>query len=152
MAKQIYDADGTTFYSCSVMVAEDGKAKRWTMAFTQGEIGIFGTSTGLTFRMTYPKDEHWVYECLEPIRQDMNKKRGGQIKNSKFSLEIWITEPYTEEEAEFVSDYSLPDGELILTVGGQTMSSNIPYTFAVALMKFASGSTDIEGATRITKY
>lgn len=152
MAKQIYDAEGTTYYASTLIVNERGRSKLWMMVFAQGMINIVGTATGLSFLINYPKEEHWEYQCLEKVRQDRNNKRGVKIENTKFTLEIWVTEPYTQEDPEFGTGCSVPDGELVLKVGWQCMSSNIPYTFALALMKFASGSTDIEGATYITKY
>jgi hypothetical protein len=152
MAKQTYDAEGTIFYSFSLIVDEQGKSKRWMMIFTQGMVSIVGCSTGLSFVMNYPKEEHWEYQCLEKVRQDRNTKRGAKIENSKFTLEIWVSEPFTEDDPDFGTGCSVPDGELVMKVGEQSMSSYIPYTVALALIKFTGGSTDIEGATYVTKY
>jgi hypothetical protein len=145
MPKQVYDANGTIFYSCS-LIAED---RQWMLQFEQGTISISGPSIGLYYHIHYPEEEHWTFEYIEPNWNDSSLIEGAIIKNSKFILEIATRKYYNPDPSG--SDEPNISGHLELYAGAHNIAMTIPEKVARAIMKFVSGSTDLDDATYVIR-
>ena len=127
----------------------------WTLHFQQGFISIYCPTSGLYFRIRYPEEDHWVYTYKESTWLNGATQRGANIKNTKFSLDIDVREYMSADDPKFDPNHDEtgePQGFMDLDVGGHAISVMIPYTVAIAIMNFVSGSTDTEGIMYIKKY
>jgi len=153
--KQVYDAEGTTHYHCSMIVKEGNSSQQWMLQFAQGYISIYSASTGLHIRLNYPREEHWTYEYEYPAYRDGAIQRGAILKTSNFTLQADVREYLDPKDPDFDpenDDTGDPQGYLTLSSNNMTNSMHIPYKVALAIMKFASGSTDLDGARNVIKY
>lgn len=152
--KQVYDAEGTTHFSFTLKVVENGKTKQWMLHFSQGFMSIFCPSTGLHFRMTFPYEEHWQYEYTQGVLRHGAVERGAIMRTSKFVLKADVREYIDPYDISPHDEDNIPgehEGHLDLRSDSMAISVEIPYKVALAIMIFASGSTDIPEARYVTK-
>lgn len=153
--KQLYDAEGTTHYHCSMIVKEGISSQQWMLQFAQGYISIYSPSTGLHIRLNYLREEHWTYEYNEPMWRDGAIQRGAILKTSAFTLQADVREYMDPNDPEFdpeIDEQGENQGYLELYSNSITTSIHVPYKVALGIMKFASGSTDLDGARNVIKY
>jgi hypothetical protein len=144
--KQVYDKDGTTFYYCAIFSTEGGGLHQWLLKFDQGLISIYSTASDLNIALTYPMEEHWVYEEIKPYESDGTRIRGAKFKTNSFTLSIDVS-----EFAKSTGPQEHSQGNLELESGGISVTARIPYNIALNIIKFASGSTDLDGTAYVIK-
>jgi hypothetical protein len=141
---QVYDAEGTTHFSFTLTTNEEGMIQQWMLHFAQGFISIYCPSTGLHIRINFPNEEHWKSEYKVPVLRDGAVQRSIIMKASTFVLQANVKEYMDPQSIQHQATLDLSSGSMATTV-------HIPYKVALAIMKFALGSTDIDEAKYVTK-
>jgi len=152
IVKQTYDKEGTTNFQYTF---KEKKNKEWLVFFTQGFISISDVFGITRIKINFPEEDHWVYEKIESTIKYGSFCNCSEIKTKDFKLSVHTREHYIDpDDPEYTSEYEdvgKPEGYLELeTKIGYTIIS-IPYKLALSIMKFMSGSTDLEGVCGVIK-
>jgi len=149
--KQTYDKEGTTNFQYTFKVK---RKTEWHVFFTQGFISIRDVFGITKIKINFPEEDHWT--CLEIDSNPNNGgySRGTEIKTKDFTLTITVREYLDFDDPDCNSEFDevgIPEGylELDTKIGHTTIS--IPYKLALSIMKFMSGSTDLEGVCGLLK-
>jgi hypothetical protein len=148
MAKQVYDKEGTTSFQFTFIdksLAQRKGYKEWHVFFSQGFISISDYSTDTRIKISFPEEDHWVYQEREVEWRGDGLCRGSEIKTCDFNLRVDVRE-YDDSDEE-----GMADGFLELNTKIGYISILIPYKLALILMKFMAGSTDLEGIYGVHK-
>ena len=149
--KQIYDKEGTTHFQYTFKVK---RKTEWHVFFAQGFISISDVFGITKIKINFPEEDHWVYEERETTPSNGGYCRGAEIKTKDFTLTVDVREYLDYDDPDFNSEFDeagSPEGylELDTKIGITTIS--IPYKFALSIIKFMSGSTDLEGVCGVIK-
>jgi len=141
ISKQVYDKEGTTDFHCVITTNEGNGMHQWILHFSQGLIHMYSTSMNLDFQLRFPEDEHWTSEYFEPTKVNDAMKSVTKIKTSEFILQVDILEVDDTDKQSY----------LIINMGMQEISVEIPFVLGTNLVKFAAGSTDLDSVVHATK-
>ena len=153
--KQVYDKEGTTnFQYTYVEKINKTKINEWNVFFTQGFISISNVYDITKIKINFPEEDHWTYEEREQTATEGCFERGGLIKNSHFTLTVDVREYMDDDDDDFDPDYHEtgdPEGYIVVQSKTINVTLCIPYKLALSLMKFMSGSTDLDGVCGVIK-
>lgn len=145
-ANQVYDKDGTTNFQFTFIdqsVIRKRYRPEWHVQFAQGHISINNYSATTLVKVSFPPGDHWVYEGQEEHLHRGAVCSGSKIETKDFMLTVSVRRYLDAEE----------ENECYLELDTKFSSTSmmIPYKLALALMKFMSGSTDLEGVSGVHK-
>ena len=127
---QFFDKKGTTTIQQTFIDKEE-----WSVHFAQGFIAIRNDEV-TSVKLNYNENTHWTYEEHEANVRNGYFTMGAEIKHKLFTLAVDVSECSESESV---------DGFLTLDNKIATVVLPIPYGLALSLIKFMSGSTDLEG-------
>jgi len=154
--KQVYDKEGTTSFQFT-FIDKSGLRKKnrpeWHVFFAQGFISIQNYSNQTRIKVTFPEEDHWIYEEREAGWNNGGLCRGAEIKTKDFTLTADVREHQDSDDPDFSPHDVGGDNEGYLDLDTKIghISISIPYKLALNLIKFMAGSTDLEGICGIHK-
>jgi hypothetical protein len=152
---QIYDKEGTTNFQYTYVEKIGKKIKEeWNVFFTQGFISISNVYNITKIKVNFPEDDHWIYEEREETSTEGCFERGGEIKNNHFTLKVDVREYMDINNPVFNPDYHEtgdPEGYIVLDNKIITVELPIPYKLALSIMKFMTGSTNLDGVCGVIR-
>lgn len=153
--KQVFDKEGTTNFQYTFIENISKKKKEeWSVFFTQGFIGIMNVYNITSIKINFPEEDHWTYEEREVTLTEGCFERGGLIKNNHFTLTVDVREYMDKDNDDFDPEYheiGEPEGYIVVESKTINLTLCIPYKLALSIIKFISGSTDLEDVVGVIK-
>jgi len=135
----------TSFQYYFVENEKSGKsAEQWGIFFSTTQISIEDFAKKTKICMKFVEGEKTEYRDLDIIEGTYTLCKGGEIAASKFTLSVYVHYFKNPENQP-------PQGTLDLVTNSTTTSIDLPYKLALNIIKFMSGSTDVEGVCYVRK-
>lgn len=155
MPNQIFDEQGTTQFQFTFIDKNKKTLKKieWTIFFAQGYI-LIENNRGIRIKINYPEENHWVYEEGDSSYHEGSFCHSAEIKNNEFTLKVDVREYLEPGDSDYDPEYDTgedPEGYLDLDNKTIRISIIIPYKLARNLMKFMTGSTQLDNICGVIK-
>ena len=135
----------TSFQYYFVENEKSGKnATQWGIFFSTTQISIEDFAKKTKICMKFVEGEKWKYKELDNIETTFTRCKGAEITATNFTLSVYV------HEFKKPANHP-PEGTLDLVMNSTTTSISLPYKLALNIMKFMSGSRDVEGVCYVRK-
>ena len=135
----------TSFQYYFVENEKSGKnATQWGIFFSTTQISIEDFARKTKICMKFVEGEKTEYRDLDVIEGTYTLCKGGEIMARNFTLSVYVHYFKNPEN-------QAPQGTLDLVTNSTTTSIDLPYKLALNIIKFMSGSTEVEGVCYVRK-